>query len=138
MSGLLKVSEAASLALHSMVALARSAERPLPTHRIAEAFDVSEAHLSKVLQRLARVGLVKSIRGPKGGFVLAKPATEISLRDVYEAIDGPLTPTHCLFDDPVCDHEQCIFGDQLVQSSRAVTEYLSNTRLAALADRLSV
>jgi Rrf2 family protein len=86
MSNLFKVSEAASLALHAMLHIVANPNRPVSTREIASGMHASEAHLAKVLQRLARVGLARSTRGPKGGFVLGRPAETITLLDVYEAI----------------------------------------------------
>jgi len=132
MSNVLKVSEAASIALHSMVLLAANPGRLIPTREIASKLRVSEAHLSKVLQRLARVGLVKAIRGPKGGFTLVKPGDQIVLLDVYESIEGPLVPSKCLLGAPICGGERCILGGLLETVDKQVREYLAETRLSEL------
>ena len=102
MANMLKISEAASLALHTMVYLAANDARLATTHEIGEVLRVSEAHLAKVLQRLGKVGLVEATRGPKGGFRLAKPGSEISLLQVYEAIEGPLADITCFLREPIC------------------------------------
>ena len=131
MSRLLRVSEAASLALHTTVFLAGNPGRRVPAREIATALDVSEAHLVKVLQRLAKFGLVRSFRGPKGGFILGKNGDEISLLEIYESIEGPLEANHCLFDVPICNGNGCIFGGLLETVDRQVNEYLSKTKLSA-------
>lgn len=131
MSNLLKISEAASLALHAMVYLASQENGPVSTARIAEALGVSRAHLSKVMQWLSRDGLVDSVRGPKGGFVLARDPGDITLLDVYEVIEGPLEESECLLDAPACGG-QCILGDLLRSVNRQVAEKLKGTRLADL------
>ena len=113
MPNILRISEAASLALHSTVLLAANPGKLISTRDIASMLHVSEAHLSKVLQRLARAGLVRAIRGPKGGFRLVKPANETTLLEVYESIEGTLTPGKCLFESPICEGDACI----LVQHS---------------------
>ena len=136
MSSVLKISEAASLALHSMALLAASPEQSISTREIAARFQVSEAHLSKVLQRLTKAGFVKSTRGPKGGFIIGKPTSEITLLDVYESIEGPLVSCECLLGVPVCGDNGCILGGILVTVDRQVREYLAGTRLSELADRL--
>lgn len=132
MSNILKISEAASLALHSTVLLASNVGKLMPTKEIASELHVSEAHLSKVLQRLSRMGIVKAVRGPKGGFTLGKPASEISLIHVYESIEGPLVIEKCLFDIPVCGMEKCILGGFLAVIERQFRDYLVKTKLSEL------
>ncbi|NQT21108.1 MAG: Rrf2 family transcriptional regulator [Planctomycetes bacterium] len=134
MSTVLKVSEAASLALHTMVLLAASSDRLWSTHDIATTLGASEAHLSKVLQRLAKVELVKSVRGPKGGFSLARSPERIFLLEVYESIEGPLGKTNCLLEHQLCDGTNCILGTLLKDTNREVKKYLSKTKLSSLTD----
>jgi len=76
---ILNITEAANLALHSLVYLANhQAAWPISTARAAAPFSASEAHLNKVFQRLNKAGLVGSVRGPRGGFVLAREPAEIT------------------------------------------------------------
>jgi Rrf2 family protein len=133
---MLKLSEAASLALHTMVYLAGLPGRQVSVREIAGDLDVSEAHLSKVLQRLARDRLVNSVRGPKGGFSLNSRYAEISLLDIYESIEGPLHDRHCFRTTRVCNSNDCIFGGLLGDVNMQVREYLSKTKLPQLAGRI--
>ena len=132
MSSILKISEAASLAIHGVAFLAANQDRLVPTREVACSLHVSEAHLSKVFQRLARTGLVKSTRGPKGGFALGRPADKISLLDVYESIEGKFVSNKCLFDTPIHNDEQCILGNLLETVENLVREYLTETKLSKL------
>lgn len=134
MNNMLRISEAASLALHATTLLAANCNRPLSTKEIAAKLRASEAHLSKVLQRLGKVGLVDSTRGPKGGFCLAKAADDISLLEVYEAIEGPLQDSVCLLGEPVCQGEECILGGLLEMVNQQAREHLGGTFLSDLAD----
>jgi len=127
-----RMSEAAALAIHTAVHLASNDGRPVSTREVAEEIHASEAHLSKVLQRLTKCGLVRSIRGPKGGFVLNKPGENLALIQVYEAIEGPLESSACLFDREVCSRKKCVMGDLLVKVNRELRAYLSGTRVADL------
>jgi Rrf2 family protein len=129
-----KISEACSMAMHAMTMLAASTDRKLTTREIASFLKVSEAHLSKVLQRLARAGLVKAVRGPRGGFELVKPGDETTLLEVYEAIEGPLEPQDCLFSERICEGDKCILGGLLDTVDREVRSYLEKTRLSKLVD----
>lgn len=132
MPGLLRISDAASLGLHAMTCLAGRRGGPARTAEIASTLGCSHAHLAKVFQRLAKAGLVRSERGPRGGFGLARPAEQITLGDVYEAIEGPLRPTDCLLARPVCGSRGCLLGDLLKSVNRQVDEYLRATTLADL------
>jgi Rrf2 family protein len=134
MENILKISEAASLALHAVAYLADRTGEKLSNKDIAAAIRVSEAHLSKVMQRLNKAGIVTSNRGPKGGFTLAKDPGETRLLDVYEAIEGPLPNGYCLAGSPVCAGDKCILGDLLRNLNNEVRDYLENTRLSDLTD----
>jgi len=133
MAGIMKISEAAVLALHAMIYMANAGGRKVSTHEIAEFHHVSENHLSKVLQRLVHAGYVDSIRGPKGGFEIAKKTADISLLELYELFDGPMQLNGCLFDAPVCGMGNCIFGTLLVQINTLAGIFLTNTRLSDVA-----
>ena len=134
MSKVLRVSDAAALALHAMVFLARNGERKISVPGMADRLDASQAHLSKVLQRLGKAGYVRSARGPTGGFELVRPAEEVTLLEVYEAIEGPLGDVDCLFPSRVCGSDRCILGSLIGDVNREVREYLSRTRISEVTD----
>jgi Rrf2 family protein len=129
MGNLLKVSEAASLAIHAASLMAESGGAPLRTAQMAEKLSASEAHLSKVLQRLARAGLVRGNRGPGGGFILAREPSGITFMEIYEAIDGRISPSACLFGEPVCGGKTCALGATLHAAQKKLVEYLESTTL---------
>ena len=129
MGSIVTISEAASIGLHAMIVLAARTERPHATRAVAEQMRVSEAHLSKVFQRLARAGLVKSVRGPKGGFVLGRGAEAVSLLEVYEAIEGPTTRPSCLLPRPICGGSGCLV-DRLFDQVDRFCRQLAETTLA--------
>jgi Rrf2 family protein len=125
----LRISEAASLALHTMVYLAGDPGTHYSAGRLARVICVSEAHLAKVLQRLTKAGLLASVRGPKGGFRLARGTGEITLLEVFETIDGPFEPGECLMHDRTCGQMGCLFGDLLSGINSQVREYLGGRTL---------
>jgi Rrf2 family protein len=129
MASIIQISEAASLAFHSMAFIAKKGET-CSVKEIAQGLGVSEAHLAKVLQRLSREGLVNSLRGPKGGFTLAKAEEEITLLDVYQAIEGPLSIEHCLMGRDKCLFEKCLFNGFLENMTSDFKEYLSTRKLS--------
>jgi Rrf2 family protein len=131
---ILNISEAANLGIHALAYLARhSSEAPVTTASIAASYGVSEAHLSKVFQRLSKAGLVKSVRGPHGGFKLSRAPGKITLREIYEALDGPLGKNICLLKKSRCGLDRCVLGDLLVDVQKLVSEHLSGTTLAEVA-----
>jgi Rrf2 family protein len=131
LSNPIRVSEAANIALHATGLLAAAyGQRPISAAEMAGSLGVSKAHLSKVLQRLMKAGLVRSSRGPGGGYSLAHPPREISLKKIYEAIEGPLRVGGCLLGLPVCKEDSCPLGDLFNRLGAEFAEGLSRTTLA--------
>ncbi len=127
----IKFSEAASLALHTMAVLAKAGDSPMTTREIAGVLDASESHLSKVIQRLSKTNLVSSTRGPRGGHILGKDSSDITLLEVYEAIEGSIEPTDCLLNSRACQ-SACILGDMLSTVNAEIKERLTGTKLSDL------
>jgi Rrf2 family protein len=94
--------------------------------------------LAKVMQQLAKVGVVNSTRGPHGGFQLGRPAEEISLLQIFEAAEGPLGDAECLLGDRVCDGSECMVGELVHSVHKHIWQYLANTTLAQLSDRFTL
>ena len=130
MSGLVRTSEAATLALHAAAIMASSPESHVTAAVMADGLSASEAHLAKVLQRLAKAGVVAGTRGPGGGFLLTRPAKEISLREVYEAIEGRLQVERCMVGKPLCNKLDCPLGSLFARMSDDVLKTLGKTTLA--------
>jgi Rrf2 family protein len=134
-SGPLHVSEAASLALHAAAILARvesegdRESRTMPASEIAEILGASKAHLSKVLTQLTRAGILSGTTGPGGGFALARPAGEVSLLEIYEAIEGSLETERCLFDLPICEPSTCPLSRLLCDVNERIASTLADTTL---------
>ncbi len=136
MAGLLRISEAYVLAFHAMAHMVNSpAAHPISATELAETFHVSEAHLAKVLQRLARLGLLSSRRGPKGGFTLSCDPTQVTLLDIHTAVDGPLDESTCLLGEHVCQPGTCVMEHLLCEVQGMVRDQLANTKLSDLTQR---
>ncbi len=127
------ISDAVSLAMHSMAVIA-SQEGLSSARDISSRLGVSEFHLAKVLQRLARNGLVKSTRGPRGGFTLAKKSGAITLLDVYEVIEGPLKAKACLMRKKTCNKKPCILGGSLETMWDIFRKHLNSTRISDITE----
>ena len=133
MADILKISDATALALHSMVHLAITPEGQSTTAEIAELFDASRHHLAKVHQRLTKLGFLQSHRGPTGGVSLAKDPAKVTLLEIYEAMEGSMLCTPCLFGKDVCPRADCVLGSLLPGLARQVKNYFEETTLAQLA-----
>ncbi|HEX3046961.1 MAG TPA: Rrf2 family transcriptional regulator [Bacillota bacterium] len=129
MTGIAHLSEMASLALHSMTLIAGNQREMLNVKEIAKQIGASEAHLSKVLQRLVKTGLLRSTRGPNGGFELTRPGTEITLWDIYEAVEGAGTGEGCPSGRPFCPFQKCLFGGVLEKINTEFGSYLKSQTL---------
>jgi Rrf2 family protein len=130
MNGSICISEATSLALHSMVLIAEKDEGYASAKEIVKYFPASQNHLAKILQRLSKAGLINALRGPSGGYTLAKNKTDISLLDVYEAVEGPFRTGACPLGREVCPFKSCIFSGILTKANSDVKEYLRNKKLS--------
>ena len=123
MLGILNISEGSTIGLHAAVFLAKTKGEPVTTKGAAEAMKVSAAHLSKILQRLTKAGLVQAVRGPKGGYLLGRPLSEIRLLDVFEAIEGPIKLKNCLMRHPRCGRDGCMLGSMLEEINKTVIRH---------------
>ncbi len=132
MAGIMHISEAFNLAMHAMLALAMQPTMPQRTPDLAQTFGASQAHLAKVFQRLDQAGLVKSRRGPQGGFLLINEPPSVSLLQIYEAIEGPWRKVNCLLKRPICNKTKCALAPLLTRVNDDAYNYLSKTTLADL------
>jgi Rrf2 family protein len=87
----MKLTRASSYALHAVVYMAAQKEdKPIASHLIAQARGIPERFLLKVLKPLVSAQVLLSIKGPNGGYRLARPASDITMLEVLEAVDGPI------------------------------------------------
>lgn len=133
MAGVIQMSEAASIAIHTTLWLAQQPERLARSGEVCALFGFSEAHFAKVMQALSRAGLVESVRGPRGGTRLGRPPAAISLLEVYEAIDGPFAEDRCLLSPKVCSTRCCPLGREITRLNRGLRKTLAGATLETLA-----
>ena len=136
---MLRLSKKADYALLAMRHLAAQADRDAVSAReVAEAYDIPAELLAKVLQQLVRAGLLGSHHGIRGGYALARPAKEMTVADVIQAIDGPLNVTACSETDHSCDqYSKCNIRDPLWKIKDRIVAALAATSVAELAADLS-
>ena len=102
---------------------------------IAEAYHIPPQLLAKILQTLARAGMLVSHAGTNGGYALARPASNISAFEVIRAIDGPLFITSCITIHGTCDLAgHCTIKEPLRKVNDSIRDLLSAIRIADLAD----
>jgi Rrf2 family protein len=106
---------------------------PASAKDIADAYHIPPQLLAKILQTLARAGLLTSTAGANGGYALARPATEISAFEVIRAIDGPLFITSCITIHGTCDLlGHCTIKEPLRKVSDSIKDLLSAIHIADL------
>lgn len=135
MSKVVHISEAASLAVHSMAIIA-SGKAKLNVGQIAAYTGSSKNHLAKILQILVKNDYLDSNRGPKGGFVLKADAGKVTLLEIYELIEGSIEKCHCGISEKKCPFINCVFGDLSDKFSADFIEYLSKTKVSDIKTKL--
>ena len=128
MSKVFALSEAASIAIHSMVLIARS-ENGMNVMHVAEMTGFSKNHIAKVLQRLVKNDLLKSVRGPAGGFTMRKNPGDVTLLEIYESIEGPLDITDCPLSNDICNFEKCVMGNVVNKMTLEFKKFLKDQTL---------
>jgi Rrf2 family protein len=128
MSNIVQLSEAASLGIHAMVIIARN-DKIINASQIAEMTNASRNHLAKVMLTLTKMGLVKSLRGPSGGFVLARKPEDIRLLEIYESIEGKILISECPGGKQVCPFTKCIMNNVIQKVTIEIMDYFEKQTL---------
>jgi Rrf2 family protein len=131
---MLRLSKKADYALIAMKHLALRADGGSSSAReIAEGYDIPVELMAKVLQQLVRKGLLVSQQGTRGGYLLARSATLISVADVIQAVDGPLTVTACGSDESCDQYAKCNVRDPLWKIKDRIQQALSTCSIHEIA-----
>ena len=111
-------------------------EGPIELKEIAKRESISLKYLEQLIVPLRTGGLVKSVRGSKGGYSLAKPPSEICLNDLIEILEGPLNLIECLNDSKVCQKiSTCVTRDIWKEVSEAIQGIFHSVTLEDMVDR---
>jgi len=133
---MLRLSKKADYALIAMKHLAQksAAAQSTSAREIAEQYGIPIELMAKVLQRLVRTGLLASTQGTRGGYTLGRPAPSITVADVIQAIDGPLTVTACSTEKNSCEqYSKCSIRDPLWQIRERIVAALGTVTLSEMA-----
>ena len=131
---MLRLSKKADYALLAMRHLAaQGTGMAVSARELAETYSIPPELLAKVLQKLVRARMLESQHGTRGGYVLAQPARALSVADVIQSIDGPLTVTACSDTDHSCDqYARCNSRDPLWRIKDRIVAALATCSLAEI------
>jgi Rrf2 family iron-sulfur cluster assembly transcriptional regulator len=130
----MKISRGTDYGIQGILYLARQPlDKVSLLHEVAQAQSMPESYLAKIFQDLAKAGLVRSHRGAKGGFSLARPSSQITLRQIIEALQGPISLNRCLDIREGCaNSETCPVADVLRKAQRQMLATLDAATLDGL------
>ena len=111
---------------------------PISLADISERQGISLSYLEQLFTKLRRAGLVKSTRGPGGGYSLSRPASEIPVSEVIIAVDEKVDTTRCGGLGNCQDDERCLTHDLWVDLSEQIYNFLNNISLAQVVERKTV
>ena len=134
----MKISTRTRCGIRAVIVLSQHyGKAPLQIKTIAEHGDISKGYLQQLIRILTTDGMLRSIRGPRGGYVLTKPPEEIVLKELFLALEGPMISTVCL------EHAEnkigcpdCIVNQVCQEMQDALMGVLESVTLADLVGRL--
>lgn len=109
-------------------------EKPVTLSAISERQSISLSYLEQLFSKLRRHGIVESVRGPGGGYCLARDAEKISVADVILAVDEPLDATQCGGRENCKSDHRCMTHDLWSTLNRKMLDYLASVHLAELVE----
>jgi len=130
----MKLSTRTRYGMRAIIELAQhEAKRPLQLKVIAERQDISVKYLEQLMSLLRSAGFVRSVRGSKGGYVLARPADQIKLDEVFRCLEGPVTTAECTEDESYCERSSdCAARQVWIRVENAIREVLGSIKLSDL------
>ncbi len=135
----MKLSTKGRYAVMAMVDLSsHSNGAPVALADIAERQEISLSYLEQLFGKLRKGGLVKSVRGPGGGYLLARPANQMRISDIILAVDEPIQTTRCAPGTPAGCHNnkgRCLTHDLWEELGNQIYLYLSSVSLADVCER---
>ena len=140
-SSLMNIGRWVDYAVRALTYLAaQPQDRVVPRREIQTQQDIPAHFLSKIMKQLAGGGLVESFMGARGGFRLKKPASEISVRAVYECLEGPLSLMECLDEDgqACCYHRICNQISVWGEAQRLLGSYLGGVSIGQIVRKVGL
>lgn len=110
--------------------------KPISLRDVAERQQLSDKYLEQIVTPLSRAGLVRSVRGAGGGYLLTRRPEDYSVGEILRPLEGDLAPVECATDTRFCERsDQCVTVELWQQIHRAVAQVVDNTTLADLVER---
>ena len=133
----MKLSTRTRYAVRAIIELAQNEDkRPLQLKIIARRQDISVKYLEQLMAVLKSAGFVRSIRGSKGGYILAKAPGQIKLSDVFHYLEGSVTTVECVEDENCCARSaDCVARQVWAQMQQSIENVLQSITLQDLVDR---
>ncbi|MFO7815737.1 MAG: Rrf2 family transcriptional regulator [Halanaerobiales bacterium] len=133
----MKVSTRGRYGLRAMIELSKNDNSgAIPLRIIAEKQKISEQYLEQLFVNLRNSGLVKSVRGANGGYLLKKSAEEITVREILVALEGPISIVDCVEDESLCDFSnKCATHELWIELRERIEDLLGGITLEDLKQR---
>jgi len=123
-------SEKTNIAVHALGCMAANRDTsPITVSTLSASMNVSESHLAKVMQILARKGIVGSSRGAHGGYYFIREPADISLLDIIRAVDGSVFDPSCLLGTSICAPGNCILKGFQEELGKLMRTHLGRTTI---------
>lgn len=133
----MKISTKGRYALRLMVDLALAeSSSPVSLKDVAARQNLSDKYLEQIVTPLSHAGIVRSVRGAGGGYLLTRKPEEYTVGDILRPLEGDLAPVECATDEGYCDRcGECVTVELWQEIHRAVSRVVDNTTLADLVER---
>ena len=133
----MRLSTKARYGVRAMLSLALDYGRgPIPLKEVAEQQEISVKYLEHLMASLRSAGLVRSVRGAHGGYLLAKSPSQIRLDEVVRVLEGSIAPVECVDDASLCGRVGlCVTRDVWGEMKEAMASVLASTTLQDLVER---
>lgn len=127
----MKLSTKGRYGLKAMFELSLNQENgPVPLKFIAKKQNISDQYLEQIFSKLKKSGLVQSVRGAQGGYLLAKEANKITVGDILTVLEGPISLSDCVLDEDVCENSSmCVTKVVWEKMKKGIDEVVNSITL---------
>lgn len=114
----------------------QSSGLPVAVKDISKRQAIPQRYLEQILHKLKKTRIIKSVRGPRGGYVLAKDAEKITVRNIIEAVHEPINPVFCVDDKTKCSRaEQCVTRQVWKRAGEILQEFFDSKTIGDLCEK---